>query len=218
MQDLSPEQLKKLERLAKVLDNGDVELLSQIDQLETELTTKIVEVESVATNALNVAIQKQVQGERGIQGERGEKGETGEKGRDGKDGIDGKDGKDGADGKDGKDGFIDETTIGYIENKIEELDKKIVEVGARKGGGGGIHKGAVMDLVQNTWINLAANAKYTGTTTTISSGEVLTYLLNGVTIYRFINSTEDLYGYSIEDSFYSGFSGGVLSGLIGTRG
>lgn len=216
---LSPESEKKVERLKKiadVMDGGDMAIISHIFEIEDKFDTALTEkIDELSRTIENIEPEK---GEKGDKGDKGEKGDKGDRGEQGIKGDDGKDGKDGADGKDGKDGFIDETTIGYIENKIEELDKKIVEVGARKGGGGGIHKGAVMDLVQNTWINLAANAKYTGTTTTITSGDVLTYLSNGGTIYRFVNSTQDSYGYPLEDSFYSGFSGGVLSGLIVTRG
>lgn len=125
MQELSPQQLKKLEKLAKVLDNGDIELLNQLDNLETELTTKI---EAVASQI--PALRQAKDGERGIQGERGMPGVDG---KDGKDGIDGKDGKNGADGKnglpgvdgkdgkDGKDGDIKDLSPQEIRDSLELL-------------------------------------------------------------------------------------------------
>lgn len=141
MKELSPQQLKKLERLAKVLDNGDVELLKQIDELEDKVDTEIQAVQSAVTDALSIAEQtKKMQGEQGVQGERGERGEKGDKGENGKDGVDGTngkdgengkdgrdgvDGKDGIDGKDGADGFVDESVVAYLEDEIKRVEDKI---------------------------------------------------------------------------------------------
>jgi hypothetical protein len=140
---MTPQQLKKLERLAKVLDNGDVELLTQLDQLETKTEKEIQAIYKLVMEALSVAEQtKKLEGKKG---EKGDKGERGERGKDGRDGIDGKDGKngldgkdglqgvpgkDGIDGKDGKDGekgadgFIDDATVGYLESELKRIDKK----------------------------------------------------------------------------------------------
>lgn len=140
---MTPNQLKKLERLAKVLDNGDVELLTQLDQLETKTEQEIQAIYKLVTEALTVAEQtKKLEGKQGIKGERGNDGNdgkngldgkngavgaTGERGLDGKDGLnglDGKDGKDGADGINGKDGFVDEATVGYLEEELKRIEKK----------------------------------------------------------------------------------------------
>lgn len=51
-------------------------------------------------------------------------------------------------------------------------------------------------------------------TVSTQSGSVLSYVLAGVTRYRFV---PDTYSAAL-DGFYSSYSGGVLSGLIVTRG
>jgi hypothetical protein len=139
---MTPDKLKKLERLAKVLDNGDIGLLQLVDEIEK----KVEGVEDVVQQALTIAEQtKKLEGKRGEQGPIGPKGEKGDTvvgppGRDGKDGKDstvpgprgekgdkgdpGERGLDGKDGKDGADGFIDEATIGYLEDQIKKLEKK----------------------------------------------------------------------------------------------
>ena len=69
-----------------------------------------------------------------------------------------------------------------------------------------------------TWIDVAGDVEYTGVETTISSGEVLNADYKGSTVYRFKNSTENVNGYPLEDSFYSNFDGTNLINLIVTRG
>ncbi len=161
---MSPQQLKKLERLAKVLDNGDVELLTQLDQLESKTEKEIQAIQSVVTDALAVAeTTKKLQGEQGIQGVPGVDGEPGQdgvdglNGRDGTDGANGKDGADGekgepglpgldgADGKDGEDGFVDESVVAYLEEEIKELEERIRKVGA--GRGSMLGRGAVLNII-----------------------------------------------------------------------
>lgn len=132
----TPKQLKRLEKLAKVLDGGDIAIVQQLAEVEDRLDEVASQIP-----ALRQAVD-------GVDGDKGEKGDTGapgadgrpgRDGKDGRDGIDGKDGKngldglvgpqgvpgtDGVDGKDGKDGFIDVATIGYLEEEIKKLDKK----------------------------------------------------------------------------------------------
>ena len=130
----TPQQIKKLERLAKVLDNGDIELLTQLDQLEQRIEGELEEVKAVVNEAVTIAAETQkMQGEKGEKGEKGDPGSPGIDGKDGRDGKDGKNGLDGAvgpqgapgrDGVDGKDGFIDETTIAYLENEIKTTKKE----------------------------------------------------------------------------------------------
>lgn len=68
-----------------------------------------------------------------------------------------------------------------------------------------------------TWISYAGDAKHTGVETIIASGKVLEYILDGDTIYRFINAT--FVGlYPSEDSFYDDFDGTNLTNLLATRG
>jgi hypothetical protein len=132
----TPEQLKKLEKLAKVLDGGDVELLTQIDQIEAKTEKELQAIYTLVSEALAVAKQtRKLKGERGERGKDGidgkdgkngldgHTGRQGERGRDGKDGKDGKNGKDGVDGVDGKDGemgIIDEATIAYLEEEVKK--------------------------------------------------------------------------------------------------
>lgn len=70
----------------------------------------------------------------------------------------------------------------------------------------------------SSWITYVTNGLYTGTTTTIGTGDVLTYDYGGDTVYRHITTAEDAYGYPSEDAFYTTFSSGLLSGLIVSRG
>jgi len=51
----TPEQLKKLERLAKVLDNGDIELLKLVDEIETKTGQEIQTIKAIVDKALAVA-------------------------------------------------------------------------------------------------------------------------------------------------------------------
>ena len=97
---MTPQQLLKLERLAKVLDNGDVELLTQLDQLESKVDADMANVMAVVTEALAVAEQTKK-----LEGERGEPGYTPVKNKeyfDGKDGYTPVKGVDYVDGVDGR--------------------------------------------------------------------------------------------------------------------
>lgn len=134
----TPAQIKKLEKLAKVLDGGDIELLAQLNELDEKLETVASQIP---------ALRQAVDGEHGKDGERGEKGPKGDAGpqgaagKDGRDGIDGKsgtngkdgrDGKDGIDGKDGADGFVDDATIAYLEDEIKRVEAAIPEIVQQK--------------------------------------------------------------------------------------
>lgn len=69
------------------------------------------------------------------------------------------------------------------------------------------------------WSSLKDNVKYiSATPTLITGGRVFTGVVAGVgAVYRYI--TNDKTGlYPTEDSFYKGFTGGVLDGLLATRG
>jgi len=163
----SPQQLKKLERLAKVLDNGDVELLTMLDELSDKTDSEIKAIQAVVTEAVSIAeTTKKMKGDNGVDGKQGEKGERGTDGKDGKNGLDGKngatgapgkdgkdgkdavaiDGLDGLDGKDGEDGFVDDATVAYLEAEIKELEERIRKVGA--GRGSMLGRGAVQTIVR----------------------------------------------------------------------
>lgn len=66
-----------------------------------------------------------------------------------------------------------------------------------------------------TWDYYATNWSVAPTlNSSITGGDVYNYTLNGVTRYRFVPTTYD----ANQDAFYTTFSGGVLSGIIVTRG
>lgn len=108
--NLSPEQEKRLLKVAQILDKGAIGILEQIEELESTLTERMNNVRD------------------GVDGKDGVDGVDGKDGRDGKDGKDGLNGKDGKDGVDGKDGFIDETTIAYLEDRIDTLKAELAKV------------------------------------------------------------------------------------------
>jgi len=133
MQPLTSEQLKKLEKLAKVIDGKEVAIVSELTALED----KISEVASQIP-----ALRQAKDGEVGPKGDTGPRGPAG---RDGKDSVvpgpAGRDGKDstvpgpkgdkgdkGEPGIDGIDGVIDEATIAYLEDRIATIDEKVTTV------------------------------------------------------------------------------------------
>tara|TARA_R110002020_G_scaffold125388_1_gene282592 strand:+ start:4899 stop:5360 length:462 start_codon:yes stop_codon:yes gene_type:complete len=71
---------------------------------------------------------------------------------------------------------------------------------------------------KSNWYDYSTNVEYTGVETAIPSGLVLDCTIDGSTIYRFINSTNNANGYPTEDSFYSTFNNPNLSNIIVTRG
>lgn len=145
-QNLTEKQIRKLKKLAGVMDNGNIAILEHLLEIEEKIDDTNESIEKKLP-ALENIIDK-VKGVKGDKGDKGDKGEDGRDGidgvggKDGRDGIDGKDGKnglnglvgpqgvpgkdgrDGIDGKDGKDGFIDESTVAYLEDEIKKLDKK----------------------------------------------------------------------------------------------
>lgn len=71
---------------------------------------------------------------------------------------------------------------------------------------------------KSNWYDYATNVEYTGVEAGVVSGTVYTCSIDGGTIYRFVNSTNNANGYPIEDSFYFGFDGVNLTNLIVSRG
>lgn len=153
----TPEQQKKIDRLKKVLDGGEVTLLEYIDELQSQIDNLTPSLEKVFENVRSIL--KDMKGKDSSPQEVADilmankdfiNAVIGQKGADGKDGKDGVDGKDGQDGADGKDGSPDtalqiaeklNAEEGIIEQKViigleESLNKKI-EDGVQRGGGSG---------------------------------------------------------------------------------
>lgn len=196
MSHLSEKQHKRLERLAKVLDGGEIAIVQQIAEVEDRL-------DEVASQI--PALKQAVDGVDGAKGEKGDTGAPGEPGQPGRDGIDGRDGKNGADGlvgpqgqpgrdgqdgRDGADGFVDVATIGYLEDRIETVEKKLEKKEATGPAKfiGGLSYGAVQQIasdVMNTFESVSKNIKASNA---ISSTETSITYENGIT--KTIDSTD----------------------------
>jgi len=112
MEELTPKQQRKLEKIVKIVEDGDLAIAEHLLEMEDNFEAKVEEIKSSVPD-LNKVLET-VKGKDGAPGEKGEIGETGEqgergpqgeKGQDGKDGKNGKDGRDGRDGRDGIDGL-----------------------------------------------------------------------------------------------------------------
>lgn len=125
--NLSPSQIKKLERIAKLLDGGNLAVGEHLFELEDELQTKLEQIEAKIPD-INKFIEN-LKGTKGDKGEKGDRGDKGDKGDSGKDGRDGRDGRDGKDGKDGEMGMVDEATIAYLEDEIQQLKQELGSIG-----------------------------------------------------------------------------------------
>lgn len=94
---LTPKQQKKLLRFAKIVEDGDVALVEELDALED----RVEEANSKSDRAISIAEEvKKMEGPIGPEGKDGRDGEEGSPGKDGEPGKDGQDGKDGVNGKD----------------------------------------------------------------------------------------------------------------------
>lgn len=117
---LSADQIRRLQKLADILDQGDIALLGHLFEFEEEVDERLLE----AKNGL-----RGENGKDGADGAPGERGEPGAPGRDGKDGLDGapgkdgKDGRNGIDGRDGKDG-----TPGHIKDLAPQEVRDLLEL------------------------------------------------------------------------------------------
>lgn len=138
---MDPLKLKKLEKLAKVLDNGDIALLTELDALESRLegleaiVPVLREAQDGYTPVKGVDYRDGVDGYTPVKGVDYFDGVNGTNGRDGKDstvpGPQGPKGDTGESivgpaGRDGKDGFVDDATIAYLEDEVKKakLDKE----------------------------------------------------------------------------------------------
>lgn len=103
MEDLTPQQQKRFDRLAKLADKGLLAIVEHLFDLEETFDEKIGKVTSSIPDLETVA--EKIRGEDGLDGDDGKDGRDGVDGRDGKDGINGVNGRDGKDGRDGRNGI-----------------------------------------------------------------------------------------------------------------
>jgi hypothetical protein len=173
LKTLDPKQKKKLQKIAKVVDEGEFAIVEHLFEIEEKIEAEIPSIKDVISR---VKGDKGDQGNKGETGERGEKGERGEsivgpqgpkgekgdrgdqglRGEKGEDGVatDGKDGKDGRDGSPdtGKD-IVDKINALEIEpdlqigaEHIKGLDERIRNIAPKQGPIGGIFG---RDIVQD---------------------------------------------------------------------
>lgn len=190
--------------------NPNVFLLALDDKL-TKLTSSLED---------KIAKIKTTKGDKGDKGEKGDKGDKGEKGDKGDSGLNGKDGKNGVDGKDGEDGVgvVDASVDidGHLTIKLtsgEEIDAGSLESVA--GVSATYVANAISKIEQGvtTWIDYATGFSALPTLLeTIDDGDVYEYTYSNGTLYRLVPSGSE------QDAFYTTFSGGVLSGLVVSKG
>ena len=164
--NLSPEQKRRLLSVAEIIEHGDIAVLKKLIEIEDKIEDFKEELQIIPLK-------------NGLDGDKGDKGDKGDPGRDGRDGRDGEDGKDGKDGRDGKDGMmgtIDEATIGYLEDKIKEIE--IRQVTSPQGRTGwGAHPLTVKD--GSTTIDKNARIINFGNNLTVSRASDGTITVNG---------------------------------------
>lgn len=180
--------------------NVDLKIAAVYDKLEQKI------------NAVTKAAgPKGDKGDQGPQGDSGKQGPKGDKGDKGDKGIDGKTGKDGQDGKDGIGiDSIEEAVDGSIVFNLSDGSQYDVDVsGLMQEATQNIVSSNTVRLHDKTWIDYVNG--YTTTPTllsTIADGDVYEYTYTNTTLYRLVPSGSAI------DSFYTTFSGGVLSGLV----
>lgn len=180
--------------------NVDLKIAAVYDKLEQKI------------NAVTKAAgPKGDRGDQGPQGDSGKQGPKGDKGDKGDKGIDGKTGKDGQDGKDGVGiDSIEEAVDGSIVFNLSDGSQYDVDVsGLMQEATQNIVSSNTVRLHDKTWIDYVNG--YTTTPTllsTIADGDVYQYTYTNTTLYRLVPSGSAI------DSFYTTFSGGVLSGLV----
>lgn len=122
MQELTPKQKKNLQRLAKIVDKGNIGVFEHLIELEDRMEEEIPSIKDVISR---VKGEKGDKGDKGEKGDKGTDGRNGLNGRDGKNALNGKDGKDGKNGKDGKDGKNGVDGKNATEIDVENLERNI---------------------------------------------------------------------------------------------
>ncbi len=122
--ELNPKQKRKLEKLSKVVDEGNLAVVEHIFELEEKLDSDIAEIKKIATeNKLPPEIVAKIKTVKGEKGDKGDKGDIGNDGKDGTNGRDGKDGKQGErgesgiDGKNGRDGIDGQDGLSGVDGR-----------------------------------------------------------------------------------------------------
>jgi hypothetical protein len=148
MLPLTNKQKKRLEKLANVLDGGEIAIVKEISEIEERLEEIVALIPTI---------------EQPVKGDKGDKGDRGIAGKNGKDGRDGKNGRDGFDGKDGADGFIDDATIAYLEDKITKVQDYVKARPTKHSDGLGL---VVRQLQAGRNISIDGNQEYPTITNT----------------------------------------------------
>ena len=109
MKDLTPQQQRKIEKIASVVADGELAIIEHIFELEERFDETVNKIKETVPNLDDVL--KTIKGKDGIDGIDGEdsvipgpKGDRGDKGDKDDPGINGKDGKEGKNGREGRDG------------------------------------------------------------------------------------------------------------------
>ena len=169
-----------------------------------------------------------IQGSQGLQGNTGSQGATGSKGDQGDQGAQGIQGATGSQGETGSQGSQGDTGAQGIQGLTgatggqgeqgDQGDQGIQGVQGVQGADGDTGSQGIQGIqgltgsVSHSWIDYAAGATSQVLTVTIATGDVYTYTYGTDTLYRLVPSGSE------PDAFYNVFSGGVLSGLVVTKG
>lgn len=155
--ELTLKQKRKIEKLADVVDKGNIGVFEYLSEIEDKFEEKTEELEQKFEEAVEEIketapdlkkVLESIKGKDGadstVPGPKGEQGEPGYTPVKGVDYFDGKDGKDGKNGKDGKDAPIPDTTTVAVEAakiaeqrlepfipKIEDIAKDLPKLGER---------------------------------------------------------------------------------------
>lgn len=132
MKQLTPQQLRKLRKIADVVKKGDVAILEYLFEMEEEMAKvmdKMPDLPKILESVRGVEGEKGEKGDTGKQGEKGDKGEKGdsvrgekgERGDKGDKGERGNDGKNGVDGERGADGSLKEISPQEVRDLLELL-------------------------------------------------------------------------------------------------
>jgi hypothetical protein len=136
--NLSPEQVRRLEKLAKLLDDGNLAILEHLFEIEEKIDAKVEEMKASVPDVYKILEAVQLQdgedGEDGKDGAQGEKGDKGDKGDTGEKGEKGDPGRDGVDGINGIPGDIKDLSPEELRDSLELLqgDERL-DINAVKG-------------------------------------------------------------------------------------
>jgi hypothetical protein len=171
--NLTPQQRRKLEKLAAIVDKGNLATLDHLLEIEDTLDAKVKELETKLPNLDKVLETikgkdgpQGIQGETGLMGLQGPQGESivgpqGQQGLPGKDGLAGRDGlngKDGAKGEKGDQGDLRDMSPQEVRDYLELLqgDERL-DISAIKGLDLNKHYASLSDSIINRAIGIVDN-------------------------------------------------------------